>query len=31
MTPDEVEGGHLPALGRPKELAERLVAYLNEK
>jgi pimeloyl-ACP methyl ester carboxylesterase len=27
ITPDEMDGGHLPALARPKELAERLVAY----
>ena len=27
ITPDEMDGGHLPALGRPKELAERLEAY----
>ena len=26
ITPDEMDGGHLPALARPKELAERLVA-----
>ncbi len=24
---DEMDGGHLPALSRPKELAERLEAY----
>jgi pimeloyl-ACP methyl ester carboxylesterase len=30
ITPDEIDGGHLPALGRPKELADRLVAYLGE-
>jgi hypothetical protein len=22
ITPDEMDGGHLPALGRPEELAE---------
>ena len=27
ITPDEMDGGHLPALGRPKELARRLDAY----
>jgi pimeloyl-ACP methyl ester carboxylesterase len=27
ITPDEMDGGHLPALARPKELAERLVVY----
>lgn len=27
ITPDEMDGGHLPALARPKELAERLEAY----
>jgi pimeloyl-ACP methyl ester carboxylesterase len=27
ITPDEMPGGHLVALGRPKELAERLAAY----
>jgi pimeloyl-ACP methyl ester carboxylesterase len=26
-TPDEIDGGHAPALSRPKELAERLEAY----
>jgi pimeloyl-ACP methyl ester carboxylesterase len=31
MTPDEMDGGHLPALARPKELAERLVAYADER
>jgi pimeloyl-ACP methyl ester carboxylesterase len=30
MTPDEIEGGHCPALGRPKELAERLESYRAE-
>ena len=28
--PDEMDGGHLPALARPDELAQRLLAYLNE-
>ena len=27
ITPDEIDGGHFPALGRPKELADRLEAY----
>jgi pimeloyl-ACP methyl ester carboxylesterase len=27
FAPDEMDGGHLPALARPKELAERLDAY----
>jgi pimeloyl-ACP methyl ester carboxylesterase len=27
ITPDEIDGGHLPALSRPKELVERLEAY----
>ena len=27
ITPDEMDGGHLPALSRPRELAERLEAY----
>jgi hypothetical protein len=27
ITPDETDGGHTPALSRPKELAERLEAY----
>jgi pimeloyl-ACP methyl ester carboxylesterase len=30
ITPDEMDGGHLPALARPKELAERLEAYRAE-
>jgi pimeloyl-ACP methyl ester carboxylesterase len=30
MTPDEIDGGHSPALSRPKELAERLEAYRAE-
>ena len=27
LTPDEMDGGHTPALSRPKELADRLDAY----
>lgn len=27
ITPDEIDGGHTPALSRPKELTDRLVAY----
>jgi pimeloyl-ACP methyl ester carboxylesterase len=27
ITPDEMESGHLPALGHPRELADRLEAY----
>jgi pimeloyl-ACP methyl ester carboxylesterase len=27
VTPDEIDGGHTPALSRPKELADRLEAY----
>ena len=27
ITPDEIDGGHLPALSRPKELADRLDSY----
>jgi pimeloyl-ACP methyl ester carboxylesterase len=27
ITPDEIDGGHLPALSRPRELAQRLEAY----
>jgi pimeloyl-ACP methyl ester carboxylesterase len=30
ITPDEIDGGHCPALGRPRELAERLEAYRAE-
>lgn len=30
ITPDEIDGGHTPALSRPKELAERLEAYAAE-
>jgi pimeloyl-ACP methyl ester carboxylesterase len=28
IVPDEMDGGHLPALARPEELAARLLAYL---
>jgi hypothetical protein len=28
--PDEMDGGHLPALARPHELAQRLLRYLAE-
>jgi hypothetical protein len=31
ITPDEMDGGHLVALSRPKELAERLDAYASEQ
>jgi hypothetical protein len=31
MTPDEIEGGHTPALSRPRELADRLEAYAAEQ
>lgn len=27
IVPDEIDGGHLPALGRPRELAQRLEVY----
>jgi pimeloyl-ACP methyl ester carboxylesterase len=30
ITPDEIDSGHLPALGHPKELVERLEAYRIE-
>jgi pimeloyl-ACP methyl ester carboxylesterase len=30
FTPDEMDGGHLPALSRPRELADRLEAYRTE-
>jgi pimeloyl-ACP methyl ester carboxylesterase len=30
ITPDEMDGGHLPALAHPHELAERLEAYRAE-
>jgi Alpha/beta hydrolase family len=31
IVPDEMDGGHLPALARPHELAQRLLAYLDER
>jgi hypothetical protein len=30
LTPDEMPGGHLPALGHPHELVERLEAHRLE-
>jgi pimeloyl-ACP methyl ester carboxylesterase len=30
ITPDEIDSGHCPMLGRPQELADRLVAYRAE-
>jgi pimeloyl-ACP methyl ester carboxylesterase len=30
ITPDEIDGGHCPALSRPRELAERLEAFWAE-
>jgi len=30
ITPDEVPGGHLPALAHPEALAERLLAYVDQ-
>jgi pimeloyl-ACP methyl ester carboxylesterase len=30
IIPDEMDGGHLPALSRPKDLAQRLEAYAAE-
>lgn len=30
IEPDEMDGGHLPALGRPRELVRRLEAYRSE-
>jgi hypothetical protein len=30
IAPDEIDGGHTPALSRPKELVERLEAYAAE-
>jgi pimeloyl-ACP methyl ester carboxylesterase len=30
IEPDEMDGGHLPALSRPHELAQRLLRYLDE-
>jgi pimeloyl-ACP methyl ester carboxylesterase len=29
ITPDEIDGGHTPALSRPQELAARLLAYAS--
>ena len=31
ITPDEIDGGHTPALSRPKELAARLEAYAAQE
>jgi pimeloyl-ACP methyl ester carboxylesterase len=31
ITPDEIEGGHTPALSRPKDLADRLDAYAGPR
>jgi hypothetical protein len=31
IVPDEMDGGHLPALARPHELAQRLLAYVDER
>ena len=31
ITPDEIDGSHCIALSRPKELADRLAAYLSER
>ncbi|MGP4022374.1 alpha/beta fold hydrolase [Actinomadura sp. 3N407] len=31
VTPDEIDGGHTPALSRPQELADRLEAYAAEQ
>ncbi|WP_283133831.1 alpha/beta fold hydrolase [Rhizohabitans arisaemae] len=31
VTPDEIAGGHTPALSRPRELADRLEAYAAEQ
>ena len=31
ITPDEIDGGHLVALSRPKELAERLHTYATDQ
>jgi pimeloyl-ACP methyl ester carboxylesterase len=30
IEPDEMDGGHLPALARPHDLAQRLLRYLDE-
>jgi pimeloyl-ACP methyl ester carboxylesterase len=31
ITPDEIDGSHCVALGRPEELADRLEAYLSNR
>lgn len=31
ITPDEIDGGHTPALSRPRELTDRLEAYAAER
>jgi hypothetical protein len=31
ITPDEIDGGHTPALSRPHELADRLGRYAAEQ
>jgi pimeloyl-ACP methyl ester carboxylesterase len=31
LTPDEIDGGHTPALSRPKELADRFETYATEQ
>jgi pimeloyl-ACP methyl ester carboxylesterase len=31
ITPDEIDGSHCVALSRPKELADRIAAYLNQR
>src|SRR5262245_20218965 len=31
IVPDEMDGGHLPALARPEELADRLLAYDGDR
>lgn len=31
ITPDEIDGGHTPALSRPTELADRLEAYADDE
>lgn len=30
IVPDEIDGGHTPALSRPKDLADRLIRYRKE-
>jgi hypothetical protein len=30
IVPDEIDGGHCPALSRPRELVERLETYRAE-